>query len=138
MRPKQFMGMVLVLAALGLYGVDQGYIVLPDNIVPTPTPAPPETLYGVVVSETGDRTPEESIVLSSPIVRSLFDDPSHFRVIDPDTQVTADLQRLKDKAKERGDTTTLFLVEPNGTIHYEGDLPNTVEAFQLLVREIKQ
>jgi hypothetical protein len=135
MKTKQFMGVILVLAALGLYGVDQGYIVLPDSI--TPKPSPPSVLYGIVIEETNERTPEQNIVLSSPIVRGLFDKPEHFRPIDPNTKVTPDLQKFKDKAKAREGDVTLFLIEPNGTIHYEGDLPNTVEEFQRLFREIK-
>jgi hypothetical protein len=142
MKFKQIIGTLLILASLGMYGVDNGYISVniewPD-FIPSPMPSPPEVLYSIVIAETStdQLTPEHSVVLHNVEVRELFKD-GHFRVIDPDTPVTADLQQFKDKAKTRAvDKPTLFLVEPNGKVHYEGDLPNTVNEFKTLVNKIK-
>ncbi len=133
MKPKELLGLILMLGVLAVYA---GLIDIPDNIIPTPTPTPPTQLYAVVVEETGDTSPEHRIVLASPTVRGMFEKPEHFRVIDPDTPTTPDIQRFKDRATQIPGNTVLFLVSPDGTIHYEGELPKTIQEFETLYRGI--
>lgn len=118
MRPNQFIAVVCLLLALVLLAIDQ------------PVDPPPTTLHAIVVEESGDRTSDLAIILSSMEVRGLFEE---FRVIDPDTP--SDLQPYVDRATS---LPTLFVIDPAGKLWHEGEVPMSVEDWRSLVEGIKR
>lgn len=131
-------GQVLVFKANGDLSLSLCLFTLPvradDPIPPLPPPVPSE-LWGVVIEETTERTPQQAIVLASPEVRALFD-KGEFRVIDDDTPVGADLRPYLDRAKGKK-LPQLYLVDSKGTVCYEGPLPATVAEMKSLVAKYK-
>lgn len=119
MKPNQFIAVVCLLLALVLLAIDQ---------VSVPTPRP-TVLRAIIVEESADRTPDLAVVLASMEVRGLFEE---FRLIDPDTP--SDLQQYVDRTTS---LPTLFIVDPDNKIWYEGEVPLTVQAWRSLVAEIK-
>jgi hypothetical protein len=101
---------------------------------PEPQPKPPVELWGFVVEETADRTPQQAIVLGSPEVRKAF--PQRFRILDKDLEVDATLQTYQSRAAGKT-LPMLFLTGPDGTLYYEGPLPSTVADMLKLVAEKK-
>jgi len=102
---------------------------------PEPDPDPPAELWGIVVEESGERTAQQAIVLADPEVRALFRS-SRFRIVDQD-EAAADMRSYVRRAKDEGmKLPALFLVAPEGTVHYEGDLPATPAVMSTLIRTI--
>jgi len=109
---------------------------------PDPVPPPvPTSLWAIVVAESSTRTPQQAIVLASPVVRKLFQD-EHLRIVDPKddagqpTPVNDDVKAYVQRAVGKT-TPVLFLVSPDGTVYYEGDLPDSVAAMTALVAKYK-
>jgi hypothetical protein len=98
---------------------------------PDPPPVPTE-LWAILVEESAERTPAQSIVLGSPEVRGLF--PGRFRILDKD--IKSNLQTYIDRSKGK-QLPVLFLVDKGGTIYYEGALPPTVAEMVALVKKYK-
>lgn len=103
---------------------------------PDPKPLPaPKTLWGIVVGESSARSPQQAVVLASPAVRGLFDRP--LRVIDPDDAVDAAMRPYVERAKGQPGCT-LFIVDDQGAVYFEGPLPADVAAAQALVARIRK
>jgi len=106
---------------------------VPIPVPPVPIPVPVADLWGVVVEESAERTPQQAIVLTAPEVR---DSLKQFRVLDKDTTVATDMQPYLDRAK--GDVLpVLFLVDGSGKVHFEGPLPATLDAMKALIARWK-
>ena len=109
---------------------------------PDPNPDPPAELWGIVIEESSERTPEQAIVLASPEIRALFAD-EQFQVVDAVTddgevEAPADLKVYVDRAMDNKDKwPMLFLVSPKGDVYFEDTLPATVEATKKLVEKFK-
>lgn len=116
---------------------------------PDPDPLPPPTnLWGIVVEESLNRTPEHAAVYASPAVRALFDN-KRFRVLDKDPPVSPDMEPYRKRAVLKVCPTgvcpstlkdfppVLFLAGQNGTIYYEGSVPNSIAGMVELVERIK-
>lgn len=102
---------------------------------PEPQPKPPVELWGFVVEESADRTPQQAIVLGSMDVRSQLVE-KRLRVMDKDLEVEDVLKTYQ--ARAAGKTLPmLFLTGPDGTLYYEGPLPATVDDMLKLVAETK-
>jgi hypothetical protein len=108
----------------------------PKPIPPPPPPPPPAELWGIIIEESSHRTPQQAIVLSSPAIRSLFDQ-RRFRLVDKDSEVGADMKPYADRAKGKT-LPMLFLAGGDGTIYYEGGLPATVAEMTALVGQWKK
>lgn len=117
----------------------------PDPIPPVPVPV--TELWCIVVEESASRTAEQGIVLASPKVRALFPAAGGFRLIDPwkdaartqeNGPIPTELRPYVDRAKPVPILPVCYLVEPNGTVHYEGPLPKTVPDVEALVARIKK
>jgi hypothetical protein len=117
------------------------YILLLDD---EPVP-PPAELWGIVVEETSQRTPQQAVVLSSPVVRALFKEGA-FRIVDPkrgDTEVDVSpdmkpyVERCKDQTGQWLPLPILFLVDKPGRVYFEGALPANVPAMVALVNKHK-
>jgi hypothetical protein len=97
-------------------------------------------LWGIVVEESKGRTPQQAVVLLSTEVRKLFKD-ERLRIVDPTgpdgkpVPVEEDMKKYVQRAV--GKKCWLFLVEPKGTVLYEGELPATVDAMKALVSKYK-
>jgi hypothetical protein len=115
---------------------------------PDPVPPKPETLWGIVVEESLDRTPDHAAVYASPDVRGLFD-WRRFRVLDKDGPVTEDMEPYRLRALavngcETGDCPlaprafrpVLFLAGQDGKLYYEGTPPATVADMVALFKRI--
>jgi len=127
MKPNQIISLTCVVLALVLLAREQEYIPEPK----------PEVVNAYVVEESGDRRdypPEYPSIIMSPEVRGLF---PKFRLIDKDDNADAALGALVERAKARG-LPTLFLVDPSGEVHWEGDVPLTVEGWQQIRDEVTQ
>lgn len=131
MKPHQVLAVVCLLLACLLIAVDQGWI--DRSVIPTPEPPKPAVVWAVVVEESGERTAEQARVLMSPEVRELF---PKFRLVDADDSVEPRLTELIERAKAKG-LPRLFLIDPEGTVHWEGDVPLTVDGWRQLVQEVK-
>lgn len=101
---------------------------------PKPVPVPPSELWGIVIEESANRTPEQAEVLVSLQVRGLFPD-GKFQIFDPvkedGTPATPPPDLQPYVARARGKESSwpmLFLVAPNGDVKYEGPMPATVAA----------
>ncbi len=109
---------------------------------PPPPPPPPTELWGVVIEETSEQTPEQGAVLAAPAVRALFPE-SGFQIFDPldaGTPVAPpdDLKPYVERAMQsRAKWPLLFLVSPAGAVYYEGALPATIDAMKTLVGQHK-
>jgi hypothetical protein len=110
---------------------------------PDPEPLPPSELWGIVIEESKNRTPEQAIVMAAPAVRALFPD-GRFRVVDPigDDGKRADIAENMDSYADIAMTKLnqwpmLFLVSPKGDIYYQGELPKTVDAMVELIEQKK-
>lgn len=102
---------------------------------PEPKPVPPPVeLWGFVVEESADRTPQQAIVMGSPEVRKAF--PQRFRIFDKDLEVDALLKPYQERSVGKS-LPMLFLTGPDGTLFYEGPLPATVADMLKLVAEKK-
>jgi len=102
---------------------------------PQPDPNPPAELWAIVVEESGERTAQQAIVMADPEIRGLFK-ASRFRIVDQD-EAAADMRSYVKRATDKGmKLPALFLVSPEGKVHFEGDLPATVAETKALVRKI--
>jgi hypothetical protein len=112
---------------------------------PEPEPEPtPQSLWGIVVEESLDRTPELAAVYASPKVRDLFE-WRRFRVIDKDGPVDPDMEPWRQRAVKAACPTgtcpvgprafppVLFLVDERGRLYYEGPPPNTIDSMVGLI-----
>jgi len=108
----------------------------PDPPPPPPPPPPvPAELWGIVVEESAERTPQQAIVIASPVVRALFD-KGEFRVVDDDMEVESAIKPYIERAKGKL-LPQFYVVDAKGTIFYEGPLPATVADMQKLVAGLK-
>jgi hypothetical protein len=116
---------------------------------PDPKPVPAQNLWGIVVEESLDRTPEHAAVYASPRVRDLFE-WRRFRVVDQTGPVDADMEPWRQRAiraaraacptgtcplTPRAFQPVLFLVDERGTLYYEGPPPNTIDLMVGLVEQ---
>jgi hypothetical protein len=133
-KPNQIVAFVCVVLAFILLAIDKGYI---DPPGPGPAPTPkPTVVWAIVVEESGDRDSygaEYSATVFNPEVRQLF---PVFRLVDKDDTVEAKLDTLVQKAKAQG-LPRLFLVDPVGTVHWEGEVPGNLDAWKTLVQQVK-
>lgn len=111
---------------------------------PKPDPKPkPTTLWGIIIEETAKRTSAHASVILSPKVESLFEPAGRFLVLDAwrDDGARRDLGAASAYAKRADDLKVkpaLFIVDPDGTVYYEGRLPETVGEVEALVAKIRR
>ena len=116
---------------------------------PDPKPEPVQNLWGIVVEESLDRTPEHAAVYASPKVRDLFE-WRRFRVVDQSGPVAPDMEPWRQRAiraaraacptgtcplTPRAFSPVLFLVDERGRLYYEGPPPNTIDLMVSLVEK---
>ena len=115
---------------------------------PEPQPVPTDRLWGIIVEESLDRTPEQAVVYVSPKVRELFE-WKRFRVIDVTGPVGNDMEPWRQRALRASCPTgtcpitakpgaalpMLFLVDSASKIYYEGPPPGTVDLMVSLVEK---
>lgn len=105
---------------------------------PTPQPEPqpkpkPAELWGIVIEESSQRTPQQAAVLLSTDVRKLFGE-GLFRVIDKDTNVDPRYAPYLQKSVGQS-LPKLWLVDAAGEVYFSGTLPSSVADMANLVKE---
>ncbi len=100
----------------------------------TPPPPPPTELWGIVVEESSQRTTAQAAIITSTEIRDLLG--GHFRVVDKDSEVPAEMKLYVDRAKTRK-LPQFFLVDKAGTVYFEGDLPADKAGTIALIRKFK-
>jgi len=101
---------------------------------PEPEPTPVAQVWGIIVEETAERTPQHAIVMNDHGFRALFD--GRLRVVDDDTQ-SAQYQKYVERSRGRK-LPQLFLVDEGGAVLFEGALPGSAaEAISLVKRFVK-
>ena len=131
-KPNQIVAFVCVVLAFILLAIDKGYI---DPPGPAPTPKP-AIVWAIVVEESSERDSygeDYSVTVFNPEVRQLF---PMFRLVDKDDTVEAKLTPLIERAKTQG-LPRLFIVDPTGTVHWEGSLPGNLDAWKALIQQVK-
>jgi len=94
---------------------------------------PPKALWGIVIHESSEPSPEKAIVLSSKRIREALE--GRWKIADKDVldqygKIPADLKPWIEKAKS---LPYLFLVDETGKVRYEGPLPLDVDEVLRLI-----
>jgi len=106
---------------------------------PPPPPPPVKALFGFVVEERHDRTPEAATLLLSKRVREALED----RLLVADKDVVDRGDKVPDywsgwlKAAEGKNLPYLFLANESGQVLWEGELPKTVDDMVDLINKYK-
>ncbi len=127
---------------------DQFELIIHEFTVGTPQPNPqpdpdpnPTAVYGVIIEERSDRTqlsPQRAMIFENKSIRDLFSEGA-FQVRDDDVlnedgQTPADIKPYIDRARTVG-FPTLFLVNAQGDVLFEGILPKDVPETIKLIRK---
>jgi len=102
---------------------------------PQPTPKPTADLWGIVIEESSQRTPQQAAVLASTELRAMFTG-KQFRVIDKDTNTDPQFGKYIQQSVGQK-LPLLWLVTPTGDVLFQGELPTTSAAAVDLVKKWK-